>query len=450
MGTSVSSGWLQGSLIAPECRADGLIREDIDAIETSAVTAADGGIAAVFENGTVRQLGGRGLFEETTLSTAEWTDFLTKTSDPAGKWVYSVAYNEQENFWLVVGFPVSIRIRLSFATNTESAEYTKALFLYITSALVVSLLLFTSAYVYAKISAKAFINPLRRLCAVVKRMTRGEYDSDESFETENKDVSSGYKMTGEFLWLNNDIYKLSSELKNGKILRENLEKGKKQMLLDISHDLRNPLATIMGYAEMLITDQPMDEEKCIRYTQIIYKNSVRASSLMNDLFTYTKLERTGFQPTLSQGDICEFLREQALLFLPEFEVVGMETEFDIPESEILLQFDGKLMERAFANLFENSIRYNKSGTRFTLSITQEKDTVQIVLADDGIGIETTIAETIFEPFVRSDKSRNSNTGGSGLGLSITAKIIQAHRGSIELVTALGKGCRFIVRLRIND
>jgi len=70
-----------------------------------------------------------------------------------------------------------------------------------------------------------------------------------------------------------------------------------------------------------------------------------------------------------------------------------------------------------------------------------------VLADDGSGIEESIAKTIFEPFVRSDKSRNSKTGGSGLGLAITSKIIKAHDGSIELETEQGKGSRFIVRLK---
>lgn len=192
----------------------------------------------------------------------------------------------------------------------------------------------------------------------------------------------------------------------------------------------------------------MDEKKRIRYAQVIYKNSVRANGLMNDLFTYTKVDNAEFQPELLQGDICKLIREQASLFFPEFEAAGIETEFDIPEYEITLFFDSKLMERAFANLFENSIHHNKTGTKFTLKLTNEKNIIEIVFADDGIGMEETIAKTIFEPFVRSDQSRNSNTGGSGLGLAITAKIIWIHGGSISLNTAPNKGCQFIVRLKI--
>lgn len=82
-----------------------------------------------------------------------------------------------------------------------------------------------------------------------------------------------------------------------------------------------------------------------------------------------------------------------------------------------------------------------------LSLIEENNMVKVVVADDGIGMEESIANNIFEPFVRSDKSRNSVTGGSGLGLAITSKIIMLHHGSIELDTAPGEGCRFIIKLK---
>jgi signal transduction histidine kinase len=271
---------------------------------------------------------------------------------------------------------------------------------------------------------------------MVKRITRGEYEMKV-----NEDLN------GEFLWLKNDIYKLSEELNQEKILRENLENDKKQMLMDISHDLRNPLATIMGYAETLCTSEKMDNEKRNRYVNVIFRNSIRANALMNDLFTYTKLDHSNFKPTLKEGDLCEFMREQASQFLSEFESAGIDTEFEIPETEITTLFDGKLLERAFSNLFTNCMEYNLPGTKFTLNLIEENDTVQVVIADDGVGMEESLAKKIFEPFVRSDKSRNSETGGSGLGLAITSKIIKAHNGSIELETAPDNGCQFIVKMK---
>ena len=336
----------------------------------------------------------------------------------------------------MVGFPVSIRVRLSVATNTESPEYAKALTLYIGMILALIFLVFLGAWLYAKYSARAFITPLRKLCSMVKRITHGEYEMD-----------NGEELNGEFLWLKNDINKLSAELKREKILREKAENDKKQNLMDISHDLRNPIAAIMGYAEILNTSDELDNEKYRKYADVIHRNSIRANDLMNDLFTYTKLDHKSFKPTLKKVDVCEFIREEALKFLSEFEMAGINTEFDIEESEIMIPLDEKLMHRAFANLFANCIQHNKAGTNFILRLTEEKYTVKIVLADDGSGIEKSIAKTIFKPFVRSDKSRNSKTGGSGLGLAITSKIIKAHNGSIELETELGKGSRFIIRLK---
>ncbi len=435
VGTWVSSGWLQGSNIEPQYTASELIRSNIEEIDISGVTNSDGGVAVIFEDGIVQELGGHRLFEKTTISMSEWTDFLTRIESPDGEYVYSVTYNEQEKFWLVVGFPVSIRVRLSVATNAQSSEYIKALILYITMILSLFLLVFLGAWIYARYSAKSFIAPLRKLCSMVKRITRGEYELGEN-----------EGLNGEFLWLKNDIHKLSAELSQEKILREKAENEKKQTLMDISHDLRNPIASIMGYAETLSTSVEMDDEKYNRYVNVILRNSIRANDLMNDLFTYSKLDHANFKPTLVQSDITEFIREQASQFLSEFEMAGVDTEFDIQETEITIPFDEKLLHRAFVNLFTNCIQYNPAGTKFTLSLTEEKDTVKVVMADDGIGMEESISKNIFEPFVRSDKSRNSKTGGSGLGLAIASKIIMLHGGTIELDTALGEGSRFIIML----
>ena len=231
-----------------------------------------------------------------------------------------------------------------------------------------------------------------------------------------------------------------------RLLREQMEQDRKRMLLDISHDLRNPLATVMGYAETLCTDDSLDSQKRYRYVEVIWKNSIRANARLDDLFTYSKLDHPDFQLCLKQNDICEFMREQISLFFADFETSGMITDFSIPEVEILLPFDNVLLARVFSNLFTNSIRYNKAGTEINLSLTEEKGCVQITLSDNGVGIEEVVAETIFKPFTRSDTARNSETGGSGLGLAIAKKIIDAHGGSIALSTAPNQGCTFTICL----
>lgn len=434
--TFVSNKWIEPSALKDLPTAEQLINSDIHEIDVTSVVKKGGGAFVVFTDGRVISLGGIKLMEKDMITMEQWTDFLTKVLDPSERYRYSVAFNEKKDFWLVVGYPVSFRILVSFTSNSESLGFTKVIVYNVIFLLMLLYLLFLYAWLYAKHSSKFFVYPLQQLCKTVKRMTHGEY------EIKHQEI-----FKGEFLLLEKDISLLASQLKEEKVLRETLEKNKKKMLLDIAHDLRNPLATIMGYAETLFNEDNLDVEQRKKYKEVIYRNSIRANSLMNDLFTYTKLDSPDFKANMEKGDICEFVREQVSSFLPNFEIAGISTNFEIPEKEILIMFDGKLLGRALANLFSNSVKYNTAGTKFEVELTEGSDYVQINVRDNGVGIGKDAVDAIFEPFVRADKARNSNTGGSGLGLAIFYTIIRLHGGSVELKTALGEGCMFIIKLK---
>lgn len=436
VGSLISHSWLSSSLPAHQYNVEKLLRDDINEIDLSEIIESGGGGAIVYEDGTIRELGGRNVFNTTSLSKKDWTNFLTEVSNPSNKEIYSIAYDEVNNIWLVTSVPVSVHFYFTFIGNMESPEFTTAFIFYITLALSLLLILLLFAWFYAKRYSNTFILPLKKLCNMVDNIKHGKYE-----------IEFNENLKGEFLWLHNDIYTLSSELKREKMLREELEKDKRQMLLDISHDLRNPLATIMGYAETLCITKTLDPDTKSHYAEVIFRNSTRANGLINDLFTYTKLDSSDFNPLLEKHDICEFAREQVSLFLTQFEIMGIETQFEIPEMEIFLLFDEKLLARVFSNLFNNCIEHNKSGIKFTLTISEEKDFLLIVFADNGIGMDKLLSETVFVPFVRADKARNSRTGGSGLGLAIVKKIVQAHHGNIILDTSPNKGCIFTIKLQ---
>ncbi|MBE6024448.1 MAG: HAMP domain-containing histidine kinase [Cellulosilyticum sp.] len=440
IGTFLSRKWIQSQWLVKQYAASRFIQPDVGEIALGEVEELGGSGAIVFGNGQIKALAGKAIFEKEQISKAEWTKFLMQVGDITGKYSYSVAYEEQGDFWLVIRFPVSIRVQICLSYNTECHQFIGALIFYGLLIAFLLLLLFISAWLYGHFSAKAFIRPLRQLCALVKRIARGEYEIQ-------KENAMDRGMTGEFLWLREDIFKLAHQLKVEKEKLEEVEQEKKQMLLDISHDLRNPLATIMGYAEALVNEQGLSQEVQNCYTEVILKNSQRANGLMKDLFEYTRLDHSAFKVDFKEADICEFIRMQMVQFLPEFEAVGMETSFEIPEEEIKVAFDAHLMERALVNLIFNSIRHHGNGKHFELRLIEEQTSIKISIRDDGVGMEEEIASKIFAPFVRGDASRNSQTGGSGLGLAITAKIIEAHKGQIELVTAPNKGCQFIIQLR---
>lgn len=435
LGSFISHSLLAPALPSHEFNLEAFMQNDITEIDISRLVDSGGGGAIVFGDGSIEQLAGSNVFDKTSLSKKEWTDFLIGASDPSNKQIYSIAYNEEKDFWLVVSTPVSLRLYISFTGDPKSENFIGAFTFYTALISILLLLLLLGIFLYARKSSKTFIVPLRKLCKAVRNITNREYDMvvDKNF-------------SGEFLLLSNDVYKLSAELKQEKLMREKLESEKKQMLLDISHDMRNPLATIMGYAEMLKSTNMIDSDTQSHYIEVINRNSIRANHLMDDLFMYTKLDAPTFQPSLDKYDICELMREQVSLFLPQFELKRMNTIFEIPDKEILIEMDKGLLSRAFSNLFSNCITYNTSPITFTLTVTEEKENIQIIIKDDGIGIDEKLKDSIFEPFMRSDESRNSKTGGSGLGLAIVRKIIVAHKGNIILDTARDKGCTFMIRL----
>jgi signal transduction histidine kinase len=108
--------------------------------------------------------------------------------------------------------------------------------------------------------------------------------------------------------------------------------------------------------------------------------------------------------------------------------------------------DTKEMDRVIDNIYENALQYNERGTEITLELKDLGESVQIIIKDNGIGIPKAYAESIFQPFVRTDHSRNSETGGSGLGLAIVYKIIKLHHGEIRLDSDTEKGCSFTISL----
>jgi signal transduction histidine kinase len=149
-----------------------------------------------------------------------------------------------------------------------------------------------------------------------------------------------------------------------------------------------------------------------------------------------------FSLKLEKTDICECLRQICGELVPQLEKEGFEYDFDIPEDSVYAMLDTGRFGRILQNLASNAMRYNPKGTRITVSLKTENRQIAIDFSDDGIGIPPDLAENIFKPFVRVDDSRNSETGGSGLGLSIAKKIAQAHGGDLLLLPTEKKGSTF--------
>ena len=237
------------------------------------------------------------------------------------------------------------------------------------------------------------------------------------------------------------------ERKNREMTR--LEESKKQMLADISHDLKTPITTIQGYSKALYEGVVTEEEQMKKYLTYIYDKSIRVTSLIDELFMFSKLDSPDVPIQKEMKDICEFYRGVIAEHFDLFEEKEMELDIDIPDRKLMYPFDSKLLNRAISNLLQNTNKYNPVRTEIFLKLLQNEDNIFIEIGDNGVGIREEIAQTLFDPFVRGDKSR-MNDGGSGLGLAITKKIVELHNGTIYVDTTPKQGkTNFIIELPIQ-
>jgi len=424
-------------LVKNHYTAKSLMRDDYWDIDTKPIIENGGGVQVINHNYEVVFSAGINTIRKDKLTTAEFTDFLMKTNSRGMPFGYSIEYNSEKQFWLVVTFPTSIRIDFAVVHNREypSVDMKHVAVIFALVALFYLILIAISTIVYSKLVSISVISPLKSLCNSAHRLKEGDYSSRVELNLKN-----------EFGELESIFNEMAQQIEQEISLRKQSEENRKRLVLDISHDLKNPLSSIMGYAEYCKNRPELSEEERSMYMNIIYENSLRANNLISDLFELSKMESTEYIIKKTKVDICEYLREEIGAFITSFDKAGFTYDFHIPEKEIFLWIDTKQMDRVFQNLVDNAVRYNPKGTKVEIRLYEQQDEAIIVFKDSGIGIPAEVAKDIFQPFMRVDCARNSQAGGTGLGLAIVEKIISAHGGSISLNTDEHSGCTFIIRI----
>ncbi|MCR4999418.1 MAG: HAMP domain-containing histidine kinase [Lachnospiraceae bacterium] len=212
-----------------------------------------------------------------------------------------------------------------------------------------------------------------------------------------------------------------------------VEAARQKMLADISHDLKTPITVIQGYSKA-IADGIVPEENREKYLNTIYQKSNHLADLINAFYDYSRLEHPQFRLKTEPGDLSEYLREYVAGKYEELELAGYELDVDIPEQPMYMPFDHLELRRVFENIISNTIKHNAPPTTLYVSMEyiKEKRHVRIRLGDDGSGIPEHLREHLFDPFVVGDESRNSKHG-TGLGLSVARRVVEAHGGSIRLL-----------------
>lgn len=241
------------------------------------------------------------------------------------------------------------------------------------------------------------------------------------------------------------FYKLADSKIKEETARQLEEKN--HLYANIAHDLKTPITSIVGFASALKNGKLSIEEN-VNAIDIIYTKAKRTDKLINELFSYSKLESNAYELCLKKQDVCAVVRALLAEAYQEFEDRNMELKIDIPDTPIYCMIDKIEFERAINNLIENAYKHNRPKIQVYIAVQEFENMVRIIVADTGNAIDTAIAQTIFEPFICGDDSRNSS-GGSGLGLAISRKAIEKQKGKLYLSTEIsGYAKGFIVEIGI--
>ncbi|TAI27465.1 HAMP domain-containing histidine kinase [Bacillus velezensis] len=263
--------------------------------------------------------------------------------------------------------------------------------------------------------------------------------------------------TGERLLLNTeDKYIKSLLIQINRLLDHNqkikgncnsIELSMRKMLSNISHDLKTPLTVILGYIEIINNDKSLTSEKVMSLLKTVNLKTVEVLALINRFFELVKLESGDKKLNSSRIDICEVSRKIILdyyeiLISKEFEVV-----IDIPDDSVFVGGDEDAIERVLNNLITNAIQYGSDGKMVGLKIRITDNDVFVEISDKGKGINEMHKDRVFERMYTLEDSRNTNYQGSGLGLTITKRLVEQMEGSISLNSVPFKETTFSVRLR---
>jgi len=280
---------------------------------------------------------------------------------------------------------------------------------------------------------------LHRVTRTVRDFERGDYNQRLSVDSDDE-VS---ELAAAFNRMADTIQKNIRDLEKNAILR-------RELIANISHDLRSPLASIQGYIETVLMkdDQLMPEERK-SYLVTILKNVTNLNQLVHELFDLSKFDAKQTQPHFEPFSIADLTQDVALKFQPIAEDKGIHLLTKLPVNLPFVYGDIGMIERVLSNLIDNALRYTKAEGKVTIQLEKKEDAVCINVSDTGAGIPEEDLPYVFERFYRVEKSRTRNSAdGSGLGLAIAKKIIEAHNSTIRVQSKLNGGTVFSFNLKI--
>ena len=245
----------------------------------------------------------------------------------------------------------------------------------------------------------------------------------------------------EFSELCRDFEEMRKRLKESAEEKVLMDKENKELISNISHDLKTPITAVKGYVEGIMDGVADTPEKMDRYVKTIYNKTNEMDHLINELTFYSKIDTNRIPYTFSKLNVEDYFSDCAEEVGLELETRGIELVYaNYVESGVQVIADGEQIRRVIHNIISNAIKYmDKPKGIIQIRVKDVGDFIQVEIEDNGKGIAAKDLPSIFDRFYRTDVSRNSSKGGSGIGLSIVKKILEDHGGKVWATSRLGIG-----------
>jgi signal transduction histidine kinase len=295
---------------------------------------------------------------------------------------------------------------------------------------------FLSFSIYFSLFTKKFSRYLNEITEGIKELSTGNFNAVIPLREED-----------EFTDIARQLNRMAKDIKDIMEKERSVENEKNELITNVAHDLRTPLTSIIGYLD-IVSNKELQPDLREKYIGIAYSKSKRLEKLIDDLFMYTKFEFGQVALRLDQVDIIKLMEQLLDEFYPSFCDNGLEYELKVSAKHIMVEADGNLLARAFANLIGNAIKYGKNGKNINISLDTTQTQIIASIVNFGEIIPKKDIDKIFEKFYRVDSSRNTELGGSGLGLAIAKNIITMHNGTIQVRSSL-EGTVFAVTLNLE-
>ena len=284
----------------------------------------------------------------------------------------------------------------------------------------------------------SIVTPITALKLATQNIKNGNLDFE--VEVHNKDE------IGE---LCEDFEEMRKRLKDNAEEKVLSDQQNKELISNISHDLKTPITAIKGYVEGLLDGVADTPEKQNKYLQTIYNKAIDMDHLINELTFYSKIDTNKIPYTFNRINVVDYFEDCAEELKLEMEEEHIDFTYqNYVNDSVQMIADAEQIKRVINNIIGNSKKYSdKADTKIRMTVKDVGDFVQIEIEDNGKGIAAKDLSHIFDRFYRTDASRNSSKGGSGIGLSIVKKIMEDHGGKIWVTSkeGIGTAMYFVIR-----